>query len=1149
MRATPLLVQRCVAGFIFFIGGLLGTASAQLTTPASGAVAAGNNFTVALKADGTVWTWGTNYHGQLGNGTFDPDGLLANGYFDPSFVPTPVVGSLTNVVRIAVGGDLLSDFQRTLALKSDGTVWRWGSLSPQTGDPAADTSVPAQIVGVSGVMAIASGPYHDLAVKSDGTVWGWGYNNAGALGSDNLDEDIAEPIQIEGIENAVSVAARMNGSIALKADGTVWAWGDYDLSSPVQVLGLTNIIQIVAGTDHCMALKNDGTVYAWGANSKGQLGDGTKIWRQLPVVIPSLNNVVFIAAGYQHSLAIRADGTAWAWGWNMRNQLGDGTAIDRSIPVQIPNANAITSLAGGLYDSVLLADDGSVITVGHKVYASFGDGDIGIRAISYPVQVGARTDFSKIDIGRYNSLAVTQGGQVWGWGQNGQGILGNGTTSAQRTPVLITSLSNIGQVDMGASHSLFKKNDGTVWAAGNNSNGQLGDGTITARSTPVQVVGLSGITDVAAGASHSLALKNDGTVWAWGFNTNGRLGDGTTTQRTAPVQITSLSGIIAIAAGDAHSLALKSDGTVWAWGLNSNGRLGDGTTTQRTAPVQVKGAGGVGFLGGVVALSAGTAHNLALKSDGTIWVWGSNANGRLGDGTTTQRTTPVKLAGISGITSVAAGGSHSLAIKTDGSVLAWGLNTSGQLGDRTNAQHVSPVGVSNVENAVAVSAGVWGSMALQANGTLRIWGTMNTSVLLGCGPLYRGNSAINLKSTSFDADSDGMPDAWETAYFGNITQAATDDPDFDGLNNIQEYAGGANPILPDADQDLLTDVVDAYPGDFYNGVVPLITIVGGNNQTATAGDFNADAFEVAVWDPTGTTPFVNAPVTFAVLYGGGQLATANLGSPVLTTTLSVSTDIDGSALAYYKHSNTPNMSSQIRASASTAQVTFTSASQGSTDTTPPSTPASLFTTALTSSSFTLHWAVASDAVGVTGYDIFKDSSWIGDSAANQFSVTGLTAATAYSMTVKARDAAGNVSAASQALSVTTQSAAPSTTAWEVAFFGAAGVNFSANPDGDALTNLQEYEQGRHPLVSDDGIAFYVDAVLGNDTTYNGHSVWPGLPTAAHGPKATLTAAVTAAATGDTILILSSPSAYQATTLSLTGKNLVLRPMGNVSIHP
>ncbi len=160
---------------------------------------------------------------------------------------------------------------------------------------------------------------------------------------------------------------------------------------------------------------------------------------------------------------------------------------------------------------------------------------------------------------------------------------------------------------------------------------------------------------------HSLALKSDGTLRAWGRNASGELGDGTTTDRSTPVQVSGLSSVTALAAGgnagdtEAHSLAVKSDGTVWAWGSNSNGQLGDGTTTGRSTPVQVSG------LSGVSGVAASYRHSLALKSDGTVRGWGFNQNYQLGDSTTTDRSTPVQVSGLTGVTAVAAGSYHGLA--------------------------------------------------------------------------------------------------------------------------------------------------------------------------------------------------------------------------------------------------------------------------------------------------------------------------------------------------------------------------------------------------------------------------------------------------------------------------------------------------------
>src|SRR5215213_9990999 len=178
-----------------------------------------------------------------------------------------------------------------------------------------------------------------------------------------------------------------------------------------------------------------------------------------------------------------------------------------------------------------------------------------------------------------------------------------------------------------------------VWAWGRNLNGTLGDCTTTQRATPQQVGGLKNVTDVAAGCDHSLALKDDGTVWAWCLGENGQLGDGTATKRTSPVKVSGLSGVAEVAAGSFHSLALKDDGTVWAWGYNNSGQLGDGTTTMRTSPVQVSGLSSVTDV-------AGGGHSLAVKDDGTVWAWGPNSAGQLGDGTKTDHTTPVQVSGL-----------------------------------------------------------------------------------------------------------------------------------------------------------------------------------------------------------------------------------------------------------------------------------------------------------------------------------------------------------------------------------------------------------------------------------------------------------------------------------------------------------------------
>jgi alpha-tubulin suppressor-like RCC1 family protein len=361
-----------------------------------------------------------------------------------------------------------------------------------------------------------------------------------------------------------------------------------------------------------------------------------------------------------HTLvAASTAGMTWAWGDNSAGGLGDGSTTGRATPVQVSGLTSVTAIAGGW---------------GH-------------------------------------SLTVKLDGTVWAWGYNYFGQLGDGSTTDFTTQVQVSGITRVATVAGGMYYSLALKSDGTVWSWGYNNYGQLGDGSTTERHTPVQVSGLAGVTAIAAGPYHCLALKLDGTVWAWGYNYFGQLGDGSTTDRTTPVQVSGLNGVIAIAAGAAHSLALKSDGTVWSWGYNGHGQLGDGSITERHTPVQVSG------LTTVIAIAPGLAqdHSLALKSDGTVWSWGYNNYGQLGDGSTTERHTPVQVSELAGVTTIAVGAYHCLALNSDGTVWSWGYNNRGQLGDGSTTNRTTPGQVSGLTTVIAIASGGYHGFALKQN--------------------------------------------------------------------------------------------------------------------------------------------------------------------------------------------------------------------------------------------------------------------------------------------------------------------------------------------------------------------------------------------------------------------------------------------------
>ncbi|MFC4808170.1 fibronectin type III domain-containing protein [Paenibacillus sp. GCM10023250] len=344
--------------------------------------------------------------------------------------------------------------------------------------------------------------------------------------------------------------------------------------------------------------------------------------------------------------------------------------------------------------------------------------------------------------GSTHTLALERDGTVWAWGSNEYGSIDGSTTDHHYTPVRVRGLDSVSALAAGDTYSLALKRDGSVWMWGRN----WIDGTN--RVSPVQVANLSSVTAIAAGHSHNLAVKSDGTVWAWGWNVHGQLGDGSRTDRAAPVQVQGLDSVIAVAAGQLHSMALKSDGTVWAWGSNENGQNGvpggsiiyDGPyqTPYRSVPVQIPG------LDSVVAIAAGQLHNLALKSDGTVWAWGWNGSGQLGDGSTTTRPTPVQVNGLGSVSAIGAGSSHSLAVRSDGTVWAWGHNYSGALGDGSTNNHSSPAQVAGLDSAASVATDDGAhSVAVRSDGTVWAWG-YNGSGQLGDGTTTTRNAPVQV---------------------------------------------------------------------------------------------------------------------------------------------------------------------------------------------------------------------------------------------------------------------------------------------------------------------------------------------------------------------------------------------------------------------
>ena len=684
-------------------------------------ISAGYSHSLALRSDGMVIGWGDNTYGQ-----------------------TNSPGSATNVVAIAAGGAGWGG--HSLALKADRTVIGWGS--PADAPPASATNL----------MSIAAGVYNSLALRTYGTLFAWGDNN---YGQNNVPASATNVVAI-----AMGGADWGGHGLALKTNGTIVGWGDNEFNQATGVLNplspysstgivavagqtLTNVVAIAAGGWHSLALKADGTVVAWGAGTTN-----TDSWpHDGQAIIPAnLTNVVAVAAGTLHSLALRADGTVVGWGLNDHGQT--------TIPPDLTN---VVAVAAGNAHSLALKSDGTVVAWGYNNFGQtnvpaglrgFG-GAIGVSGSvnthvpgSYTLTYWATNALGTVASATLSvrvvdapSVTTLPASSVFSVGPNTSATL-NGTVNPNAQPSVAwfewgTNASyghTITAMDLGGGWTaLSVSNALTDLAAGviyhyrlvaSNAVGGARGASQVFWSPALTLNSVDALTNrcylpfvdpgaqaspsllaIAAGGWHSLALKADGTVVGWGENYYG--------ESTIPA---GLANVVAIAAGYNHSLALKADGTVVGWGENYSGQTN-------------------GVLAGsnVVTIAGGFDHSLALMVVGTFVVWGDYEFG--------QTNSP---AGATNVMAIAADGWHSLALKADGTVVGWGAGGPGTSGLPHFGQTTIPASATNV---MAIAAGRYHSLTLKADGTVVGWGDNESGQITIPASVYQLNQTIAVSGT------------------------------------------------------------------------------------------------------------------------------------------------------------------------------------------------------------------------------------------------------------------------------------------------------------------------------------------------------------------------------------------------------------------
>lgn len=343
--------------------------------------------------------------------------------------------------------------------------------------------------------------------------------------------------------------------------------------------------------------------------------------------------------------------------------------------------------------------------------------------------------------------------ELYAWGRNNSGQLGDGTVVDKSSPIQVGALTNWAEISTGQRHVLSVKTDGTLWAWGYGNSGRLGNNSTDSQSSPIQVGALTNWSQVSGGKYTSSAVKTDGTLWTWGRRDQGQLGNNQSSTSgvsiNSPIQIGSGTDWyrVAMAGIGRHTLAIKTTGSLWAWGLGDNGQLGQGYTYSRSSPVQV------GSLTNWSQVSGGGYHSAAVKTDNTLWTWGDNAQGQLGHNNLIKRSSPVQVGALANWAGVSASRYTSLAIKTNGTIWSWGRNSVGQLGLGDLIDRSSPVQIGVLTNWLKVpkNNGILNSRnhgAIKIDGTLWVWGDNSLGGQLGQNNVIDRSSPVQVGSNT-----------------------------------------------------------------------------------------------------------------------------------------------------------------------------------------------------------------------------------------------------------------------------------------------------------------------------------------------------------------------------------------------------------------
>ena len=663
---------------------------------------------------------------------------------------------------------ITTGFNHTCGIRADGTGWCWGQgAGGALGHGGTeDKNTPTIITGGDTWKKLAAGNYHTCGIKSDDTLWCWGQDSAGALGNGaGIDSNI--PVAVTGGGTWKDVSAGRDFACGIKSDDTLWCWGSDSFGKlgngavvgnqpdPYAISGGGSWKQVSINYSHACAIKSDDTAWCWGLDSAGELGNGAGTSSTSPTAVTGGHTWKLIAAGYNHTCAIKSDDSMWCWGNDYYGSVGTGGGDadpNQQNPVTVSGGGTWKSVSGGWYSSCGVKTDGSLLCWGGDIwYGLQANGSGGNQYV--PTAISGGGTWTSVSMKNYHACAVRTNGSLSCWGTDEYNQLGNGDQNDlyKTSPTASTSASTWKALSSGGSDQFATqsgqacaiRSDDTIWCWGSNDQGQLGIGTTGGfRATPTSLSGGGTWKQVSTSNSiHTCAIKSDDTAWCWGNDSSGQLGNGATTgTQSAPSAVSGGGTWKKITAGYIMSCGIKSDDTLWCWGSDVTGQLGNGApSSDQISPVSIDGGSTW------KDISSSNQVTCGIKSDNTLWCWGSDFAGQLGNGAaiTANQTSPSAVTGGSAWKSVSVGSSYTCGIKSDDTAWCWGSDSFGQLGNGATAgNQPDPVAVVGGHLWKSISAGrgtnVHATCGIRNDDTLWCWGADSLGTL-GNGPTITAN--------------------------------------------------------------------------------------------------------------------------------------------------------------------------------------------------------------------------------------------------------------------------------------------------------------------------------------------------------------------------------------------------------------------------